>query len=291
VPNQACYNRTERKQQLGEEMSTGLVGAWIFAALVEIVVPILVAIWFGHKYHVKVAPFLYGAAVFIVFQMILRVPLVQILSAQISPHLVGRIGLQVVYLAVLAFTAALVETGGRWLGYRFVFGKLQKNWANGVAYGLGHGTAESALLVGLNAVSNLVVALAVGAMGTEALAALDPTVAAQLASVPQALTDAGVIAPLLGALERMLTIPFHVAMSLLVLLSFTRGQSKWFWLAMAAHTFVDFTAPCLSAFTTLPSWGIELYIAIFTALSVFLILKLKGEGDTEPIPIEAPQSI
>ncbi len=272
-------------------MSTGLVLAWIFAALIEIVVPIIAAIWFGRKYHVKVAPFLYGAAIFIVFQLLLRIPIVQLVGAQVSPYLAGRIGLQVVYLAVLAFTAALFETGGRWLGYRYLFGKLQKDWANGVAYGLGHGGIESALLVGLSAVSNLVVALVVGAMGAETLSALDPTVAAQLTSVPQILTDAGVVAPLLGALERMLTIPFHVAMSLLVLLSFTRGESKWFWLAMAAHTFVDFTAPGLSAFGILPAWGVELYIAIFTALSIVLVLKLKGEGDTEPISIGEPESI
>jgi uncharacterized membrane protein YhfC len=65
-----------------------------------------------------------------------------------------------------------------------------------------------------------------------------PAVAAQLREI------AGQPAwtPLLGAWERLWTVPVHVALSVVVLQAFRRGSLAWLWLAILAHGTVNFTA-------------------------------------------------
>ncbi|MBO9320963.1 MAG: YhfC family intramembrane metalloprotease, partial [Roseiflexus sp.] len=48
--------------------------------------------------------------------------------------------------------------------------------------------------------------------------------------------------PLAGAWERLWTLPVHVALSVMVLQVFRRGQMWWLWLAIAMHTLVNLIA-------------------------------------------------
>jgi uncharacterized membrane protein YhfC len=84
--------------------------------------------------------------------------------------------------------------------------------------------------------------------------------------------------PLLGAWERLWTVPFHVAMSVIVLQVFRRGQIRWLWLAVLLHTLLDLAA------TLFPQWLglsfntsllIEGIVALFGVLSVWIIWHLR----------------
>jgi uncharacterized membrane protein YhfC len=183
-----------------------------------------------------------GALVFVVSQLVLRLPLVGALQAAIAPQLAGSPALSFALGAGLALTAALFETGGRWVGYRFLLRRDPKTWDTGVMFGLGHGGIESALLI--------------GGLAIVQLAALLTTTEAQLAAMPVAQADAlrtlaaGVAAGpawlgLSGAYERVMAVVFHVAMSVLVLQTFARGEARWTWYALALHTVMDFVTPVL----------------------------------------------
>ncbi len=261
--------------QMGGAMSVLFFAAWGLAALLEILGPAALAVWFARRYRVGVQPFLFGAAVFIVFQMLTRVPLVQAVAPLIGPRLLGNVPLQVTYLLVLASTAGLVESVGRWLGYRYLFrDRLPYDWENGVAYGLGHGGIESAALVGLSQLDLLGhraaddgrgAGQAVGAAARRGdLAAGHPP--QQIARTPWYLT-------LVGAYERAMTIPFHVAMSLVVLRCFTRGERRWLWVAVGLHALVDFTAPGMLSLLGWPVWVVEGYLTLWAAGAVWYIAR------------------
>jgi uncharacterized membrane protein YhfC len=78
--------------------------------------------------------------------------------------------------------------------------------------------------------------------------------------------------PLLAALERVLTMIVHVALSLIVLRGFQRGQRRWLWLAVLAHGLMDTSVVMLSALAKAPAWSLEFYLLIWAALALWLIL-------------------
>src|SRR5690554_5623662 len=102
--------------------------AIIFAAItlfLSLVFPILAAVWFVRKYRVGIGVIFAGALTFVVFQLVLRLPLLQLLSARF-PGIVpdpGNVAALFGFTVFLALTAALFEEGGRWLVYRFVVRK------------------------------------------------------------------------------------------------------------------------------------------------------------------------
>ena len=55
-------------------------------------------------------------------------------------------------------TAAIAEEFGRYIAVRFLL-KKNRRYADGIAYGLGHGGIEAMLLIGVNNIANLIVLL------------------------------------------------------------------------------------------------------------------------------------
>jgi uncharacterized membrane protein YhfC len=266
-------------------MDTPTIIAWAVAILIQIFFPIALAVWFARRYGVGWRPFLYGALIFFVFQIVLRLPILSLLGPVLAPAVQASPTLQVVWAAVLAVTAGLFETVGRWVGYRWLFPRrLTYEWKNGTAYGLGHGGFESAVFVGLLGLATLVQMVAVSAMSMEMLQEQfsGPALEQILALRDQVMTMAW-YEPLWGAWERVMTIAFHVALSLIVLQTFTRRQARWFWIALGLHALVDFTGPGMVHLLGWPIWVVELYMGVWALISLWIIVRLKrspgtGEG-------------
>ncbi|MEI6102278.1 MAG: YhfC family glutamic-type intramembrane protease, partial [Eubacteriales bacterium] len=91
--------------------------------------------------------FVLGIAVFTVFQLFTRIPLLGILQNTGWFVLFEQTN-TVAYILALAFTAGLFEEGGRFIGMRF-FMKKNLSWNNGIVFGLGHGGIEAFVLVGI----------------------------------------------------------------------------------------------------------------------------------------------
>src|SRR5258707_136302 len=64
--------------------------------------------------------FWYGALIFLVFQVITRVPLVSWLQSVLAPQLKASLPLQLGWITALALTAGLFEEVGRYVGYRWL---------------------------------------------------------------------------------------------------------------------------------------------------------------------------
>ncbi|MHB0857102.1 MAG: YhfC family intramembrane metalloprotease [Anaerolineae bacterium] len=276
-------------------MQTAVIVTWVIAILIQIGFPIALAIWFKRRYDVTWRVFLFGALVFLVFQLILRVPAVQLISQALAPQLMASQSLLVLYLVALAITAGLFETVGRWVGYRWLFrGREDYTWRNGVAYGIGHGGFESVILVGLSSLFSLVQAIQITTSSVEQLQQAYPELLPQALAAREQFMALSWSDPLWGGIERLLAMPFHIALSLIVLLVFTRKQGRWIWVALALHALVDFAAVSLSQLAQWPIWAIELVVAVAAAVSLWIILRLRGEGEglsSAAMPAELPPAM
>jgi len=179
----------------------------------------------------------------------------------------------ILYLAGLAFSAGLFESCGRWAGYRWFFRpRLPYDWAHAVAYGIGHGGFESAVYVGVMSALSFVQGIALTSMTPEQLAN-----SASGDTLTQALQAREMFAqmtwdqPLLAAVERIGTVPLHIALSLVVLQVFTRKQPIYLLYAVLLHGLADSTAVMLNYVLKAPNWVTELGVLAWGAASVWYI--------------------
>lgn len=261
-------------------MNNALIATFTVAILFDILFPLVVAFLIWRRYRVSWRFFLYGALVFLVTQILVRIPLVQGAQFLLREQLQGSEVFLYAWLALLALTAGIFEEGGRWLGYRFLI-KKDFTWEKGLMYGAGHGGLESMLLVGGLALLGLVNIIAISATDFSQMN-LPPDQLAQIEIARQQIAAMDWWMPLLGAYERFVTIFFQIAMSILVLQVFVRGSLKWLWLAIALHALVDFAAVVLVRFVG-PVWT-EVAITLTLPLSFFIIAYFRPK-ENAPVPV------
>lgn len=225
----------------------------------------------GHQLQKRLRPgwglFGMGAATFVVSQ-VGHLPFNWLLGrVGILPDGVSTTARLVTTAVILGLSAGLFEESARYLTYRF-WAKEARSWGQGLMLGAGHGGIE-AMLLGLLGLLNFAVLL----LADRGLFALPqaqmPLVheqAALLLATPWYMA-------LLGAVERLWAICFHLAASLLVMQVFVRRQWVWLPLAIGWHTLLNATAVFVSQ-----SWGAvatEVALGVLAAMSVWIIFRLR----------------
>jgi len=232
---------------------------------------------------------LVGALVFLIFQLLTRVPLLQ-MAAQMAWYqaMASSLLLTAIFLSV---TAALFEETGRYLAFRFVL-KNKLETKNALAYGVGHGGFEAIALVGLTYINNLIISLAInnGTYDTSfgpALGASAEMVKNQFLSLPSSIFA-------LGGIERFLTILAHIGLSVLVYYAVRYRMPRFYLFALLGHTLLNFGAVMLSRASG-GMWLSEVYLLLFAAASVWLIIRSPqiearlAPPETLPVPITEPE--
>lgn len=92
--------------------------------------------------------------------------------------------------------------------------------------------------------------------------------------------------PLLAAVERLATVPFHIAMSLLVLLVFTRKQIRWLFWAILLHGLADLTAVLLNQAVGDTPWLVELGVLAWGLAALWYILRRYRQDRAEQQTIQ-----
>ena len=268
-----------------------LVPALCVALAIELLFPLAVAIWLQRRLRVAWRYFGYGALVFLVFQILTRLPAMQLLQARVKEQLAASPWALLAWIAFAALTAGLCEEGGRYLGFRILWKKEEaKSWAQALMYGAGHGGLESMLLVGGSVLVSLIQVLALSQLDLQSLS-LTPEQLEQLRQAREAIGSATWWLPLLGALERVLALTIQISLSVLVVQVFLRGRFSWWWLALGYHFLVDLsTALALQ-------WGqkrlpettayllVEGIAALFALVSAWVILRLRPAPSAEAAPV------
>lgn len=183
---------------------------------------------------------------------------------------------------ILGLSAGIFEEGARFLMYRY-WTRTARSWSKGLLLGAGHGGIE-AMLVGAVILWS---ALNIFTLSGADLAARLP--ADQGALAEQQLTAFWALPwydTFLGFIERLFTIPVHIALSLLVLQVFLRRQIRWLFAAVAWHTLLNAVGAVVVPQLYGMYWG-EAVIGLFGLLSVGIIFALRSSETVEAAPDSA----
>jgi len=238
------------------------------AALACLAGPPLVALLWHRRTAAPWRAFGWGAVVFLVSQVVLRLPWQIPLSRWVSvSHPQWMTG----FLVFSGFTAGLFEETGRWVGYRTVL-RRDRDPRAGVMFGLGHGGIEAMLLVGLS-LAGLLVAWVMAANGR-----IPPGPA--LDAIRQQTAGMEFLGAQLAVVERASAMAMHVGLALVVLQCFVRQSLGWLFLAILLHSVVDIAG--VLAAKRMGGWS-EGVIAALALAVLFLGVRLAFRPSAQPI--------
>ncbi len=246
--------------------------ACFITLFLTLILPLLVLIIMGIKNKGKGiwSAWFLGAAGFFVSQVVIRIPLLGIVSGMASVVVFSQEHF-FLYVLILAFTAGLFELAGRFAAAKCL-GK-KRTFRRSLAAGLGHGGIESIVLVGLTYINNLVYLFLIqsGAFDaiiaqTEAMGA-DP---AQLIAVRDTLLQVSAPLFLAAGVERVLTMVSHAAMSVMVCYGVAAKRPlPWMLLCLGMHTLLDTTIAATGFFSQTIAYGI-----IYTCMTVMAVISI-----------------
>jgi uncharacterized membrane protein YhfC len=255
---------------------------YFFNGALMLLAPIALGLFIGRKFKLPARIWWIGAATFILSQ-VGHIPFNAGLTALFQGGYLPAPPehLQLIFNAiVLGLSAGLWEEVFRYLAYRF-WAKDARSWSRGLLLGAGHGGIE-AIFLGVLVLVNYAAMIVMKDMNITALVPANQIELAQ--QQMNAYWSAPWYATLLGAVERVFSLTFHLSASILVLQVFIRKQLRWLWIAVGWHTFLDALAVYAAS-----TWGVyitEVLLAVIAGLSVGIILKFKTP---EPVQeIEAP---
>lgn len=243
----------------------------IISLLICFLLPVVLTVYFYRRHKISLMAVLLGAMVFLISQVVIRIPLLSILGKQ-QWYIDMSANIYVIAL-FLGLTAGLFEEVGRYIGMKF-FMKKNLSWKNGVAFGIGHGGIEAIALVGLTILNYLVMSLMINSGVFDKMIAvnLPPAIAEQIKSM---LVDSPIINFLAGGFERIMTVIIQIAFSIMVLYSVKFKKPSYLVYAILLHAVVDAPTVILGSMG-LNVWAIELLIAAYAALGLLYIMKVKS---------------
>ena len=221
----------------------------IFTIICSIVLPIVVTVVFCIRKKETWKPILFGALTFTVFQVFIRVPLLQFVIKNEAWYILMSSTQPVLYTLFLGGTAALFEEGGRFM-VMSLFLKKQRSTLDGIAFGVGHGGIEAMFVVGINAVATLLSAYSAS---------------------PSSMFASGV--------ERLSTMVIQIGFSVMVMKSVREKNYLWLILAFVIHTLIDFGSVMMTY--DLNVWTIEVVIIASAFLMAWFIYKEYKKTDGE----------
>ncbi len=211
-----------------------LIPAFIAEILIMLGAPVALWLFLRQKYRVAWGLIGVGVLTFIISQVV-HIPL-NLGLGLIGEGRGGALWPLPAMAAVAGMSAGVCEEGARYLVLRF-WRKEARSWAQGLAFGAGHGGIES-ILLGLSVLSGFVGMLVLSRLGPENLG-LSGELLEQTRQQMEAYWAIPWYLPLLGGLERVFAITMHLAWTLLVLRAVVRRNLFWLALAVLAHALVD----------------------------------------------------
>ncbi len=240
-----------------------LAAAFLLQCVIVIAAPLLLAIQLRKRWTLSWWLFTAGALTFAGSQAAhlplnhFVLPRVMVLSTHLSS------GTRVAYHALLlGLSAGVCEEVARFVALRFALRNFRTG-PHALMFGAGHGGIES-IFVGLFAASAAFNVLYLQRFGVDNLGL--STLDAQ--AVRQWMTSSPWLV-LLGALERLMTIPFHIAAATLVMASIAKRRPLLLVVAIAWHTILD--AGVVWTFSKFGAVMSEVWLAVCLPINLLII--------------------
>ena len=243
-------------------------------------IPFIVLAWLVKRRGAKIAPFLVGCAVFVLFALVLEGAVNYVFSKTETGKKVLENGW--FYALYGGLMAGIFEETGRFIAFKTVLRRYRDNDANALSYGAGHGGCEAILTVGTTYLVYIAYALLINSGNSEVITGSLPAGQEELLTPvfeQLAATPAWQYIAALG--ERCLAIILH--MSLSVLVWFAAKKKEKFLLFPAAillHAAVDAASAAAVKVFELPVLTVEGILAVCT-LIVALIARAVWRRNAE----------
>ena len=234
--------------------------AYILTAIIEIGLPLALAILVWKKFKVSWAIFGLGALLFLA--SLIRIPLNNYLGSLLQSGFRGEI-FYILYGIMAGLMAGIFEEGVRCIALGAVI--KPRSYYKGIMYGIGHGGGgESMIFIGFTTLANFIVFRFFPN-------ALPTNVLTQIAQMAWYL-------PLVGALERIMAITIQIAFSVLIMYAFMSRKYYIIAITVIMHAIVDFAAFYINY--KFGFWYAEIGVAVFAVIGIIIILKLRpSNGD------------
>lgn len=243
----------------------------IISAIISIVMPVVLAIIITKKYKASFLPIVVGAGVFIIFQILFRIPL---LAKFEEMDWYQKLYQNKILISLfLGLTAGMVEEIGRFIGFKILHKKKFYDYKNGIAFGIGHGGIEAILLVGLTYINNIVISSAINNGLYDSVIAVNmPDETAEL--IKRQLMDTKRIMFLIGGVERIFAIIIQIALTLVVLYGVKYRKNIWVFIAILLHAVID-TPIALMSLNGVNVFIIEAYTMLCAVGGLIFIIRSK----------------
>ena len=243
-------------------ISMSTIAAFVIAAVCTLALPIVLLIVLGVKRKINGLPLLLGAVAFFLSQIVLRIPMLNMLSGQ--SWYMDFMGYLIPFVLFLSLTAGIFEESAR-LGGALIL-KKRRTFKDIISFGLGHGICEAILLIGLTHINNSVFSIAIndtsGAMATAIGNGM-------LESVRPILMAVNPFHVYLGILERFSAVVFHIFATVLVFKGVIEKKWLYYILAIAAHTVFNFASVIVGHYAgVLSSQVVLLIMAVIAGMYV-----------------------
>jgi uncharacterized membrane protein YhfC len=225
-------------------VSTDFIVSFAVSFAITGIAPIVLLIILGVKRKINAIPLFMGAGAFFVSQVLIRIPIISVLSTQ-EWYQNFAASQMILYVLILSFTAGLFEESAR-LGGALLL-KKHRTYKDIISFGLGHGLCEAIILVGLTNLQNIILAVM---LNNGTLYAVLPAETIEL-FVGQ-LAAATPIHVYLGILERFSAVLFHMFATMLIFIGVIKKKKLvYYLLALAAHTFFNFGLLLIAQYTNM----------------------------------------
>lgn len=251
--------------------------------LLSLLLPVIVLLVLSRRRKGAFGVWVAGALGFIIPQLVIRIPVLQAIGA--FPAFQSFIKEQpYLYVFLLALTAGLFETTGRWVVLKFVLAKKQ-SYMTGLVSGAGHGGIEAIVLVGMLYINNLITSLYVNA---GQLSRIIPDNPALVESVRKSLVDTPPDLFLMAGFERVFTMMFQILLSILLTLFIMKKHAVLGFLTVAfLHFASDFSVGILQiqGVSSFVIEGVIFAVAIVSLIVAIRIRPLFGENQGIPVDL------
>lgn len=253
-----------------ETINISVMIACLICVIITTLVPLIVSVIMLVRKKWNVKPFFIGVLAFFISQIVLRIPLLNILS-NVSKEFTTFYSSILGTILIGGLSAGLFEETARLIGAKIVSKKDTLTFKDSLSFGFGHALCEVVLLVGLTQFSNLIVYFMINAGNFHDIMISSGIKESQYAQYLQQYTSVQAVDYVYSLIERCSSIMFHVMNTILVFYG-VKSKKYWFYLlAILLHTIFNSIAVLIGSYCGY--LVTEIVLLIFSTIGLTLTIK------------------